>query len=380
MYMRRHSIPWALLGALSFLPLVAQRPPPKENGAPIKGLYRYAKPDFGVKDCVFMLASFDHDGEIRRNKVTPEKIKKLQTFIDGFVEDSSYGQMKYRYIIYPKPGEDGLLLKIPEGYQGTGYKKIGATLQRQAVQELRRKKVIQTRYRHAYLLAGPLGDGMAFVGGTSAWGGLNNGKVWHEMNHNLGFNHGSDHRSPLVGGGANTLPAAHRAVKGWIREGEGFQTLSEPGTYRVYDLDHPKLHPGKPVALLVKGTEYLPKHRRDKKAAKYADVWIEYRSKGAGNPKKNKQNIHPGVRITKYSAGERMLLVTAFDSGDGKPRDALFEGEHLVDAKDGGYQTPFKRDRFKQYQNSNLRYTVLNIEKEADPPYAVVKIERVNAP
>ncbi len=251
------------------------------------------------------------------------------------LKESSYNQAWYNWAIYPGKGEDPLIVdgssivgddgKI-DGWQG----QYGLF---QAAMDVARERYgsdVFSGNRHIYgRVKGK--QGSAFPTAKYAFGDAGGGAQWHELIHNLAFNHGSDLTTPITRAGGGSFNAPMRAVKGWIRENEGYFRVTESGDYRLYDLDSPELMPGKNFACVI---ERYTEDSTGEATPQAADLWIEYRPTP---PASAHETLTRGVRLINYGTlGESNAgrTIDATPGNDIDPDHALTVGNSCVDEDD----------------------------------------------
>ncbi len=262
----------------------------------------------------------DYDAQDRDMEKTNQRMR-----------ESSYNQAWYNWAIYPGKDEDPLIVdgsavvgdngKI-SGWQGQ-YSLFQAAM---SAARDRYGSDVFSGNRHIYgRIKGK--QGSAFPTTQYAFGNAGGGAQWHELIHNLAFNHGSDLTTPITLAGGGSFNAPMRAVKGWIRENEGYFRVTQSGVYRLYDLDSPELLEDKNFACVIERFVEDSSGVR----AQAADLWIEYRP---NPPAKQHETLTRGVRLINYGTlGEsnagRTIDATPDNGVD--PDHALTIGSSWID-------------------------------------------------
>ena len=200
---------------------------------------------------------------------------------------------------------------------------------------------------------GPGGfGGQAYVGGKGCWlkSGTGTGVACHEYGHNFGLWHANfwstTNGSPIGGGshveygdsfdtmgsasaGDLQFNACHKNILKWIPD-SFVHTVGQSGTYRVYQMDQPRLDPRLRYALKVR-----------KDAAR--DYWVDLRQKFTSNAW-----VQGGVFLHwdpwTTSAGGSQLLDTTPGSADGKTDAPIVIGRTFSDPESDIHITPVAKN------------------------------------
>ena len=194
--------------------------------------------------------------------------------------------------------------------------------------------------------------GQAYVGGKGCWlkSGTGTGVAAHEYGHNFGLWHAnfwSTTNGSAIGGGSHVeygdsfdtmgsasagdlqFNACHKNILNWLPT-SFVHTVGQNGTYRVYQMDQPRLDPRLRYALKVR-----------KDAAR--DYWVDLRQKFTSNAW-----VQGGVFLHwdpwATSAGGSQLLDTTPGSADGKNDAPIVIGRTFSDPEADIHITPVAKN------------------------------------